>query len=893
MRFKYKKMKKIYSILLVFLLASGFVGVAQTTSFLYTGSIQYFTVPSGVTTIGVVARGAMGGYNSTMWSTTCSGTLPDSPGRGACVQATLAVTPGQVLTIYVGQKGTDGFNTGCAATPGTGGWNGGGNGGFGYGSYGGGGGGGASDVRFGAATLADRVVVAAGGGGAGGNYYGIVNAERGGHGGTLTGEDGYGDLVAFANGGAQGGGPGSGGAPGTYPSWASGSPGGFGVGGNAGTGVAFSGSGGGGGGAGYWGGGGGSWGGGGGGSSYTSPAYCTFVSHTRGCNGPLTPGPGAIGDGSVDICLTDPGLISGSHPICAGLTLPLKETIGGGVWSSSNTLVATVDATGLVTSVTGGTATITYTVASACATVYATTLFKVIPSPAPITGVNPVCVGGSYTFTDATPGGRWSLTGLSSATIGSTTGIVTGIYPGTAIITYTEPVAGCTTSTMVSINGIAGVTNVCNGLSVPLTYLTGPGVWSSSNPAVATIGSSSGIVTGMSIGTTTISYSNAVCPESILMNVNPIAPDAGPDSICVKATAYVTNIIGGGVWSSSDVTVAKVTAVPGLVTGISAGTAVLSYITPTGCLSQKMVTIIAAPPAIAGYTQVCPGGNTSLSDPLAGGVWSSLDPAVASVNPSSGVVLGITADTTSILYTIRPGCSSSTMLIVNPTPFPILGADTLCPGSVDTLHNASIGGLWSTTTPLLDTVVDSTGRITARISGTAVIHYTLPTGCTRSRNVYIRPIPTPHITYNAITNSFEAPLGYPHYQWYDSISGLVPHATSPTLAATTTQWYFVVVTDTNGCISPSNVIEFNIARLGVNGMGSSKVRIYPNPTSGVLFIESPVRVRAVISGMDGKVEIDVADAKQIDLTRLANAVYMLSVYDDEGHVIGTQKLIKE
>ncbi len=76
-------------------------------------------------------------------------------------------------------------------------------------------------------------------------------------------------------------------------------------------------------------------------------------------------------------------------------------------------------------------------------------------------------------------------------------------------------------------------------------------------------------------------------------------------------------------------------------------------------------------------------------------------------------------------------------------------------------------------------------------------------------------------------------------------------------------------------------------------MGNTVIRIYPNPASGRIFIESPVRVRAVISGVDGKIVLEGADAKEMDVSQLADATYFISLYDDSGQLVSVQKMIKE
>lgn len=224
--------------------------VSTPTTLQYTGNVQSWTVPAGITAIQVDAKGASG----------CTRGVKTG-GKGGRVQATLSVTPGEVLVITVGGEGlyqNGGYNGGYTTT----------NTSNQYFR-----GGGATTIKQGSTTY-----LVAGGGGA------ASNGANGGNGGGTTA------MAGSATASCAGGGAGStsGGAGGTG-FVANGTVGTSGVGG-VGGGLGNS-NGAGNGGGGYYGGGGGgsntsttnASGGGGGGSSYTINT-ATNVIHTQGDN---------------------------------------------------------------------------------------------------------------------------------------------------------------------------------------------------------------------------------------------------------------------------------------------------------------------------------------------------------------------------------------------------------------------------------------------------------------------------------------------------------------------------------------------------------------------------------------------------------------------------------
>jgi hypothetical protein len=167
--------------------------IAQTQSFNFTGGIQTFTVPCGVTSVFIQTWGAQGGAGAN-GNSNAGPTLGGSGGLGGYAEGWLAVTPGDVLNIFVGGQG---------ATP-TGGFNGGANGG----SQNAGGGGGATDVRVGGTAEANRVLTAGGGGGGGRGGCESTTAIPGGAGGSGGGGIGTNGTDAPTSNGVAGGGRG-------------------------------------------------------------------------------------------------------------------------------------------------------------------------------------------------------------------------------------------------------------------------------------------------------------------------------------------------------------------------------------------------------------------------------------------------------------------------------------------------------------------------------------------------------------------------------------------------------------------------------------------------------------------------------------------------------------
>jgi uncharacterized protein YjdB len=463
------------------------------------------------------------------------------------------------------------------------------------------------------------------------------------------------------------------------------------------------------------------------------------------------------------------GTITGTSTVCVGSTTTLGDYVTGGTWASSTVGVATIgSSTGIVTGVSSGTSTISYTSSTGC---YTVSVVTVNPLPGVINGTRSVCVGLTTTLTDASSG-TWSSSAPGTATVGSATGIVTGVASGTSDITFITP-AGCYTVAVVTVNplpaAISGTLTVCVGST---TTLSDAGGGTFSGPGGNATITSGGVVTGVSAGTNTVTYTLPTgCIITAIVTVNPLPTGIlGATSVCVGSTITLSDLTGGGTWSSSASGVATIDAT-GLVTGVgTGGTAIITYSLGTGCITTLEITVNPTPAAITGTPSVCVGSVTDLTDVTAGGVWSSVSGAVGTVS-GSGAVTGISAGTTTISYTLG-SCAASVVVTVNTQPSAILGTLTVCETFTTNLSDSPAGGVWSSVSGGVATITAG-GVVTGVSAGTSVISYTLG-GCASTAIVTVNTQPaaitgTPSVCVGSVTALTDATTG----GTWSSVSGAI------------------------------------------------------------------------------------------------------------------------
>lgn len=127
------------------------------------------------------------------------------------------------------------------------------------------------------------------------------------------------------------------------------------------------------------------------------------------------------------------------------------------------------------------------------------------------------------------------------------------------------------------------------------------------------------------------------------------------------------------------------------------------------------------------------------------------------------------------------------------------------------------------------------------------------------------------------------------YQWINcSNQNLIPSETGTEFAPTDSGSYAVIITSGN-CATTSECETVSL--LALEDQSSEIVKIYPNPSSGFLYISSPTQVDVKIITMDGKVIQLLKNAEKIDLTNVANSIYLVRITDKDGVLLKMERIV--
>ena len=155
--------------------------------------------------------------------------------------------------------------------------------------------------------------------------------------------------------------------------------------------------------------------------------------------------------------------------------------------------------------------------------------------------------------------------------------------------------------------------------------------------------------------------------------------------------------------------------------------------------------------------------------------------------------------------------------------------------------------------------------------------------------VNILPAPTPVISRSGLVLSSVG--AYTSYTWVRNGTDIVGGTGSITVSKN--GYYKLRVTDANGCVGESNSIEINENGLGIAPLvlDAGQIKIYPNPTNGKVFIESPVLLDLEVKDIAGKTIFTVNEAKEIDLSKYADGTYLLLIRNND-QLLKQQRITK-
>ncbi|RYZ47428.1 MAG: hypothetical protein EOP49_21355, partial [Sphingobacteriales bacterium] len=334
-------------------------------------------------------------------------------------------------------------------------------------------------------------------------------------------------------------------------------------------------------------------------------------------------------------------------------------------------------------------------------------------------------------------------------------------YSGmTATVSHTLG-SGCTQTISAGADQVSSAT--CGLTTVTLSAVSptyGTGAWSivsGTGGSFSNTASPTSNFTGTAGVTYTLKWevTNGNCINNDLVDVkfnqNPTAAsNTSTQTICSNASALLTANtpgVGTGAWSVlsgpstdplqfSSLSSASATFTPNGGAGSYIIRWTISNSPCSASTADAIISVTSAPNAgtLSGTQSICSNGSTTFtSNGDLGGTFSSNNTAVATVDPSTGVITPVAAGTATITYTVTgtgPCANATATRTVTVTTAPNAGAlsgtQAICSnGSTTFTSNGNAGGTFTSDNTSVATIDPSTGVITPVAAGTATITYTV------------------------------------------------------------------------------------------------------------------------------------------------------------------------
>ena len=547
-------------------------------------------------------------------------------------------------------------------------------------------------------------------------------------------------------------------------------------------------------------------------------------------------------------------------------------------------------------------------------------------------GNSEICLGSTSNLKSTITGGAWISSDPQTANVTSD-GIVTAYKIGAVTITYNLPVSStCFNNTsfskLIKIVGapvkplsILGDSTLCQFETKQ--YSVGNSIygnWSSFDAKINVF--SDGRVQGISAGKSklTFNYGNVCYYDTINKWINVKAAPTlglikGLDSLCVNSTAQYTNSVTGGIWSILDINSSISTS--GLLKGLAGGKTIVVYSKKgtNGCTGKvsKTIKINTIPnPVIQGPDSLCLNSTTLYNASLPNGTWTTLN---SNLTNTKGNIFAKTVGSSGVKYALTVnGCSNTVVknIIIKalPTIGTISGPTSFC-GALTAAYTASVkGGVWNiSNTPIFG--ISQSGTITSNntVNSSAVITYTTNAkNCSNSISKAISVVAIPNATITGkdiliekqqvafVSSSTGGVWSVSDNHLTITSTGLVTAVSANTSIGTLVKYTII---GTGVCAGKTTIATKNVSVLPANKVIISSVsalNIYPNPTSGIIYVGDVSKVsRIVLVDLSGRVlQDDKIDTltNSVDYSNFNNGNYFLLVTSEDNTVLSIPIIIQ-
>jgi gliding motility-associated-like protein len=310
-----------------------------------------------------------------------------------------------------------------------------------------------------------------------------------------------------------------------------------------------------------------------------------------------------------------------------------------------------------------------------------------------------------------------------------------------------------------------------------------------------------------------------------------------------------------------------------------------------GCLSSATATVFMTPPLVVNLTSngpICVGGTLNLTSNI-GTQWQWIGPNsfISNVQNPQIPSVGVSASGVySVFVTNQQGCtgSSSINVIVNPLPIPqIISNSPVCANS--SLQFNGVGGVqfswqgpnWSSNNQNAQILSSSVNN-----SGTYTLTVTDANGCVKSTTTIatVNPLPTVSVNGATVCSGVGATLtanGGLTYSWQGP--NFTSNQQNPQFTncnSSMTGYYYVFVTDANGCANNGNTYLQVFPPFTVQVTNNS-----PICEGKTLTLTGPANYGYIWSGPNGFTSNFVSPSIY-DVTTFATGVYTLVAIDAGG-----------